>query len=176
MLITDQHTSLFRSSDPPHSPTDRLASWWCTLFRSFSSVSLVASRFVLERPIGPVGLVARSQAGPRVRPTSRPYDPMHREEIVPFALFRSFSLLRLNVISTDTLPLFALLRLDRLLPTTAIPANNNATPTVSLALPTGNRPSVICTNTFYQFERVSRVLRCRSCHSSNQKIDAGLRG
>lgn len=74
MLITDQRTSLFRSSDPrPHSPADRLASWWCTLFRSFSSVSSVAGRFVLERPIGgPVGLVARSASRETDEPTLRP--------------------------------------------------------------------------------------------------------
>lgn len=119
MLITDQHTSLFLChslpfpailSLPPPSP---LVVWQAggaaPLFsRPFSSVSSVASRFVLERPIA--GLVARR---PRVRPTSRPYDPKPRGNL-PFALFRSpFCLLKIH---RHASPTFA--SLGRLLLTT----------------------------------------------------------
>lgn len=135
-----------------HSTSDRLASWGCTLSRSFSSVSLVASRFVLEQPI--VGLVARR---PRVRPTSRPYDPKPRRNL-PFALFRS------SLCSAFTNPAYTVSRCFcastasyLLLPP---PLQRYSIPRDWLST-TEKSTLHYLHNTFYQFERISRIICCQ---------------
>lgn len=160
MLITDQHTSLFLSSAPLIHHPDRLASWWCILSRSFSSVSSVASRFVLERPIAaPVSLHAGLAWDRRVDPTTR-----SREEIfllpsfdLPFALPPRNQRTRFHDVSAPRPP-STYHHYPRRYPTW-------------LWLPTGNRPSVICTT---RSTNLNAFRASYAADSSNQTIDAGL--